>query len=109
MYTCECKVNDNNLIELIKLATMLEVSSLKESLTTYFLNEYFNQFKLNENKSVSKLIELFYLTEYLNDEKLTEKCIEKINEYDRVIVNSRDWKELIKRKPGLVLNAFKHR
>lgn len=102
IYTAELNFDKDNLVDILQLADLFQVISLKDELIKYFLENL-------EVFDIEKLIKIFYLSDNLKHEKLKERCINLINKRDRLVVHSLQWKELLAIKPTLVLSVFKSR
>jgi hypothetical protein len=102
MYTSDCDITNENLIELLQIANLFEVNSLKDLLVSYIIE------RIND-LDMLKLVKLFYLSDMLNNDNLTTTCIKRINSCDKQIINTNEWKRLLSVKPALVLRVFKLR
>lgn len=99
MYTANCDICDDNVLEIFKLSMIFQTNRLKNSICEYFTKKL-------PTFSIHMIIEIFDLSIMYRNEQLKLKCSELINKNAMAAINTAGWKILEKEKPELVLYLF---
>ena len=102
LYLAGCNVNPKNMVDLLRLALALQVSSLKHMVCDAL-------YKIDDLFSVDEIVVLYRLAEKCEEERLIEKYIKSINENDTLVIVCEQWLFLTRERPDLVLKVFYER
>lgn len=98
LYCFQRNINDSNVTQLLSLAHIFDVSTLKIQISSFLINI------LKEKTDIKYTIELYKMANKSGLEDLEKYCIEIINREKHLVVQTKAWKAL---DAELVAKAFK--